>query len=130
MLQMWRNSHFAKDCRSSETKIRKYKEEQRQRAQELQDEELLEYDDKSGFGFMCQLCEDAGFLGQISETRRDRSNRLLKFRVDSGATVTVVPKDHPATRGYKTWRDNRYGRMYRTAAKNQVKDEGLRALQT
>ena len=79
---------------------------------------------------MCQLCEDGGFLGQIGEVRRDRSNRLLKLRVDSGATVTVVPKDHPATRGYKTWRDKRYGRMYRTAAKNQVRDEGLRVLQT
>ena len=91
--------HFAKDCRSSEFKIRKYQEEKRQRAQEFQEEDLPEYNDKSGFGFMCQLCEDAGFLGQINEVRRYRSNRLLKLRVDSDATVTVVPKNHPATRG-------------------------------
>ena len=84
-------------------------------------------EETGGFGFLCQLCGDGA---NIEEVRRDRSNRSITFRVDSGACKTVINPDHPAARGYRIWDDPDTGKLYRTAGKSGVKDEGKRILQT
>ena len=95
----------------------------------------LDNGNTDAFSFLCQLCDPSegklSTVHDVAEIRKDRSDRKLTFRVDSGATVTVVPRKHKAARGYKTWRDRKYGYFYGTAAKGKkVMDEGLRVLKT
>ena len=123
-------NHVAKDCRASEAKIRKYKEEQRKKKSVQSLEEDCSALEKSfaedGFGFICELCDKQG----LQEARQGTSDRKLTLRVDSGASVTAVPKRHKAARGYRVWRDSQYGSYYGTASNKKVKDEGMRVLQT
>ena len=65
-----------------------------------------------------------GFLSldSVEDTRKDRSSRKLVMRVDSGACTSVIEKDEIACRGYKRWKDQKYGREYSTAAKEKVRE--------
>ena len=72
------------------------------------------------------LCQ---FDKRTQKTREDRSDREITFNVDSGATRTVVKRDHQAVRGYKVHKDEQTGVPYNTAGKQQIKDEGRRILQ-
>ena len=111
-------NHFAKDCRASEEKRKKYKESLKKggRAQELQGSEA------ESLGHLC------AFERRCDE-RSDPTSREIIFNVDSGASKTVVKASHPAARGYKIHQDSRTGVPYRTAGKQKIQDEGKRVLQ-
>ena len=113
-------NHLQKDCRASADKVKAY-------AQKKKGLHKLESDQEQDLGFMCPLYA-AG--NQAGNARQDGSDRQIRFRVDSGACTTVVPVEHPAARGYKTWDDEKSGHVYRTAGKSGVKDHGKRILQT
>jgi hypothetical protein len=70
--------------------------------------------------------EAVGF--EAIDTRSDQSRRTITFGVDTAACRTVVPKTHPATRGYNVHRDAESGVPYSTAGKSFVWDEGRRVL--
>jgi hypothetical protein len=76
---------------------------------------------------LCQLC-----AVEEDTDRVDGSRREIEFTVDSGACRTVVPRDHPAVRGYRVHKDSTTGVSYGTAAKHgkKIVDEGKRILQT
>jgi len=114
-------NHIAKDCRSSEEKKRKYKESLKKgRAQEFQGGDL---NNELGLGDLFDFDKDT------RKDREDKSDRVIAFNVDSGATRTVVKKSHPAARGYKIHKDEQTGHPYNTAGKQQIRDEGRRILQ-
>ena len=76
-----------------------------------------------------ECCEhDRPRLNSVWDDRRDTNNRSIRFCVDSGASRTVVPVDHPAARGYKTHYDLLTGSTYVTAGKRWIWDEGKRIL--
>ena len=130
-------NHFAKDCKSSEEKCQRYKQSQGNRGggggkglREVSDEPPAS--EQLGAMYLCQMCGPEENLLGMPDVRDDRSDRLLRFRVDTAACRTVVPITHRATRGYKTYKDTQYGAMYGTAkAKGpKIQDKGLRVLQT
>ena len=64
----------------------------------------------------------------VTDVRDSETGREITFRVDSGAYRTVVPKHHPAVRGYRVRYDQWTGTDYTSAGKDKIKDEGRRAL--
>ena len=81
-------------------------------------------------------CDDHDGLFQYGDgttkIRDDGDNREIVFAVDSAACTTVVPKEHPAVRGYAVHADEQKGKTYGTAKKgdSRIVDEGKRILQT
>ena len=133
--------HYARDCRASAAKQAAYKAKTGKGGGQHSVEPEAEAASASasanlGFISLCSLAagKKSKGKGQGQETgeneRMDRSDRSIRFRVDSGACVTVVPKNHPATRGYRVHQDGQTGRTYTTASKATVRDEGLKVLQT
>ena len=60
----------------------------------------------------------------------DLSQRTVTFGVDTAACKTVVPTNHPATRGYLVHKDSLLGRAHSTAGRDKVYDLGKRILCT
>ena len=133
--------HYARDCRASAAKQAAHKAKTGKGGGQHLVEPEAEAASASasanlGFISLCSLAAGKKSKGkELGQERResermDRNDRSIRFRVDSGACVTVVPKDHPATRGYKVHLDFQTGRTYTTASKTTVQDEGLKVLQT
>ncbi len=119
-------NHVAKECRSSAEKRKKYKDSLKKgpgrNAQEF--EQGPPRGNEEYLGDLCPLDSDT------KKDRVDQSDRTITFNVDSGASKTVVKRNHRAVRGYKIHKDEQTGVPYNTAGKQQIKDEGCRVLQT
>ena len=113
-------NHMAKDCRSSEAKIKAFKAKGGGKGMRELAEPEAGGDDHIGALYLCPLTE-----GSLEAMRCDCSDREIKLRVDTAACRTVVKKDDKAARGYKTHKDASTGCRYGTAKPGQtVLDEG------
>ena len=74
-----------------------------------------------------------GFAKHIESVQSDRldlSQRTITFGIDTAACKTVVPANHPATRGYLIQKDSLLRCAYSTAGRDKVYDQGKRILCT
>ena len=74
-----------------------------------------------------------GYVKRIESFQHDRLDplqRSITFGIDTAACKTVVPTNHPATRGYLVHKDSLLGCAYSTAGRDKVYDQGKRILCT
>ena len=69
-------------------------------------------------------------IESFQHDRLDPSQRTITFGIDTAACKTVVPTDHPATRGYLVHKDSLLGCAYSTAGRDKVYHQGKRILCT
>ena len=74
-----------------------------------------------------------GCVKHVESFQHDRwgpSQRTITLGIDTAACKTVVPTNHPATRGYLVHKDSLLGCAYSTAGRDKVYDQGKRNLCT
>ena len=118
-------NHIAKDCRASQEKQAKYRLQQKKNVQEITESTGAASSSRGqdALGSLCGLGLESFHRRKkkrwnqrqhqqpedLAQVRADPSGREIIFGIDSGACVTVVPKTHPAARGYITHADDRTG---------------------